>query len=69
MASNLTGRLKAQLARLHNDQQGAALIEYILIIAAIALPLLGLIVWFKDDILEWVGDAYEDATGRDLDAQ
>jgi Flp pilus assembly pilin Flp len=48
-----------KLKALHEDEQGADLIEYVLIIAAIALPLLAVIIWFKDDIVQWIGEAYE----------
>jgi hypothetical protein len=44
------------LARLHNDEQGAEGLEKILIIAAIVLPLLGLLIIFRNKISEWVTD-------------
>jgi Flp pilus assembly pilin Flp len=43
---------------LHSDQQGADMVEYVLIIAAVALPLLAVIIWFWRDISAWAGDAY-----------
>jgi Flp pilus assembly pilin Flp len=52
---------------LHKDEQGADLIEYILIVAAIALPLVGVLLWFKDDIKEWVTDQYEDVKSGNVD--
>ncbi|MBN1941802.1 MAG: Flp family type IVb pilin [Phycisphaerae bacterium] len=45
---------------LHRDEQGADLIEYILIVAAVALPLLGVIIWYRNDIAEWIQGSYED---------
>ena len=39
-----------KLKALHTDEQGADMVEYILIVAAIALPLLGVIIWFWHDI-------------------
>ncbi len=48
------------LKRLHNDEQGADLIEYILIVAAVALPLLGVIIWYRKDIAEWIQGSYEE---------
>ncbi len=49
-----------RIRAIHRDEQGADLIEYILIIAAVALPLLGVIIWFWKDISGWVGETYED---------
>ena len=48
------------LKRLHKDEQGADLIEYILIVAAVALPLLGVIIWYRKDIAEWIQGSYEE---------
>lgn len=49
-----------KLRSLHKDEQGADMVEYILIVAAIALPLLAVIIWFRKDIWQWVSDAYEE---------
>lgn len=49
------------LRSLHKDEQGADMIEYILIIAAIALPLLGVIIWFWKDISAWIKESYDAA--------
>ena len=49
-------RLKA----LHADEKGADMVEYVLIVAAVALPLLAVIIWFWRDISRWVGTAYSD---------
>lgn len=43
------------LSRLHVDEQGAEGLEKLLIVAALVLPLLGLLVYFRDYITEWVG--------------
>ena len=51
-------KLKSRLLALHRDEQGADMVEYILIIAAIGLPLLGVIIWFWKDIKEWMKDLY-----------
>ena len=47
------GRLGNGLRALHRDEQGADMVEYILIVAAIALPLLGFVVYFWGDIKTW----------------
>jgi Flp pilus assembly pilin Flp len=52
--------MRKLIQRLHRDEGGAELIEYILIMAAIGLPLLGLVIWFRNDIWEWVQSLYED---------
>jgi len=49
------------LKSLHRDEQGADMIEYILIVAAVALPLLGVIIWFWKDISAWVKESYDEA--------
>ena len=54
----------AQLARrLHRDEQGADMVEYVLMIAAVALPLLGVLIWFWKDISRWVGEVYSNIRG------
>ncbi len=63
MRNELVSRLKCRLAALHRDQRGADMLEYILIVAAIALPLLAVIIWFWKDISQWAKDAYEAVKG------
>ena len=53
-------RVGRGLRSLHRDQQGADMIEYILIVAAIVLPLLGVIIYFKNDIGQWVSQQYDE---------
>lgn len=52
-------RIGRKLRALHRDEQGADMVEYILIVAAVALPLLGVMIWFWKDLSRWVGDAWE----------
>lgn len=52
-------RFGRALARLHRDEQGAEGLEKLLIIAAVVLPLLGLLIWYRDDIGKWLGTAWE----------
>lgn len=47
------GRFGKALGAFHRDEQGADMVEYILIVAAIALPLLGFVVFFWKEIREW----------------
>jgi len=55
MANWISRKIKA----LHSDEQGADMVEYVLIVAAVALPLLAVIIWFWKDISQWVGGAWE----------
>jgi len=55
MMRAIVNRLKA----LHRDEQGADMVEYILIVAAIALPALAVVVWFRKDIVSWVNNAWQ----------
>jgi len=47
------------LRRLHRDEEGAIGLEHLLIIAAIVLPLLGALLWFRKDITKWVKDLWD----------
>lgn len=47
------------LLRLHRDEQGAEGLEKLLIIAALVLPLLGILMWYRDDITNWIADLWE----------
>jgi|WetSurMetagenome_2_1015567.scaffolds.fasta_scaffold37421_3 hypothetical protein len=51
------------LKKLHADERGAEGLEKLLIIAAIVLPLLGLLIWFSKDVMKWVMDAWNAAKG------
>lgn len=52
-------RISKRLRSLHRDERGADMVEYILIIAAIALPLLAVILWFRNDISQWAKELWE----------
>ncbi len=57
-------RMKDALVALHRDDRGAEGLEKLLIIAAVVLPLLGLLIFFRNEIKEWVTGLWEDASGR-----
>jgi len=59
MKSQVAGILR----RLHRDERGAEGLEKLLIIAAVALPLLGILIYFSKDIMKWVKDLWEQAKG------
>jgi Flp pilus assembly pilin Flp len=48
-------RLVNLMQRLHRSEQGAEGLEKLLIIAAVVLPLLGVLIFARDWIKEWVG--------------
>ncbi len=48
------------MTRVHRDEGGADMVEYILIVAAVALPLLAIMIWFYKDISKWVGELWDD---------
>lgn len=50
--------------RLHRDDRGAEGLEKLLIIAAIVIPLLGVLLIFRRAIQDWVTSSWEDMTGQ-----
>lgn len=59
----MTSRLrtiKDLVTRLHRDEKGAEGLEKLLIVGAIVLPLLGVLIIFRDKISEWVSDKWGD---------
>jgi Flp pilus assembly pilin Flp len=60
MIRGLWNRLK----RLEQDETGAQGLELLLIIAAIVLPLLGVLIWFRNDIMGWVKEIWDTARGK-----
>jgi Flp pilus assembly pilin Flp len=59
----------SHLKTLHRDERGAEGLEKLLIIAAIVLPLLGVLIWFRNDIKDWVKTIWDSASseGKKLD--
>ncbi len=53
------------MVRLYRDERGAEGLEKVLIIGAIVLPLLGLLIIFRNDLTEWVKEIW---TGTQDDA-
>ena len=63
MIRTLSKKLSGRLRALHRDEQGADMVEYILIVAAVALPLLAVIIWFRKDLEHWFKSLWEDTKG------
>ncbi|MCG3180085.1 MAG: hypothetical protein BIFFINMI_02439 [Phycisphaerae bacterium] len=55
----MLSRVKRTLVRFLNDDGGDVKIEYLLLLAVIALPLLGLLIWYRDDLGKWLGQKWE----------
>ncbi len=53
-------KLMKFITKLHRDDRGAEGLEKLLIIAAIVLPLLALLIFFRDWISEWVQGESQD---------
>lgn len=54
--------------KLHGNENGAeAGLERILLVAFIALPLLGLLIYFRDDIAKKIKDLWSSVTGSPTD--
>lgn len=50
---------------LHRDEQGAEMLEYVLVFAAIALPLLAVVIWFWKDISTWAYKLWNSAKDQE----
>jgi len=57
-------RYWTMLKRLHRDDRGAEGLEKLLIIAAIVLPLLGLLIVFRQRIGQWATDMWQQIKGE-----
>jgi Flp pilus assembly pilin Flp len=60
---NLMRQAWRVLRALHKDQQGANMVEYILIIAAISLPLIAVVLYYRNEIADWAKEKWDAARG------
>ena len=58
MASSGMRKMIDQLRRLHRSEQGAEGLEKLLIVGAVVLPLLAVLVIFRNKISEWVSESW-----------
>ena len=56
-------RLADAVRRFHRDERGSQGLEKLLIVAAIVLPLLGLLIIFRNEIKTWVVEIWKQAKG------
>lgn len=63
------GRLGRLLLRLHRDERGAEMVEKLLIVAAISLPLLGVLYFFVNNwLIPWLQEEADEMRGREMDS-
>jgi len=55
--------IRKEIMKIHNDENGADMVEYILVVGAIALPLVAVIIWFWKDISAWAGRLWNGVKG------
>ena len=51
-------RMRDAMVRFHQDEGGIDMVEYVLLIAIVALPLLAVVIWFWKDIAQYVGEMW-----------
>jgi Flp pilus assembly pilin Flp len=62
--SSLLSKVGRALRAFHRDERGAEGLEKILILAAVALPLLGLLIYFRNELGEWLKGIWGTEKGR-----
>ncbi|XAL99292.1 hypothetical protein OT109_17135 [Phycisphaeraceae bacterium D3-23] len=60
----MTKMIKSAMTRIVREEKGAEALEKLLIVAAIALPLLGLLLFFSGAIREWVTNEWTNVQGN-----
>lgn len=60
----ILAQTKQAVLDLYHDDQGAEGLEKLLIIAAVALPLLAVLLFFSGELREWVQTNWESVTGN-----
>lgn len=52
--------LRATASRLHRDDRGAEALEKLLLVAVVVLPFVGVLIFFREQLDEWVRGNWED---------
>lgn len=60
-------RIANQAKKFWSDEQGAEGLEKLLIVGAIILPLLGILIFFKEEITDWVEGIWGDVENDNQD--
>jgi Flp pilus assembly pilin Flp len=60
MMANLAKTAWKRIRQLDRDERGADMVEYILLVAVIALPLLAVIIYYRDKIRDILADMFGD---------
>lgn len=66
--TKILNNMKNAALELWNDEQGAEGLEKVLILAAVALPMLALLVFFFGHIKEWVIEGWDDVQDNKADS-
>ena len=61
----MTSMIKTALTRIVREEKGAEALEKLLIVAAVALPLAGLLIYFSGALRGWVTENWETVQGND----
>jgi Flp pilus assembly pilin Flp len=61
------GGLRKMLLDLHRDERGAEGLEKLLIIAALVIPLLGILIWYGSELKGWLEELWGKVTGKSGD--
>ncbi len=60
MLRNMLSRIGDKAAALYRDEQGADMVEYLLIVVVLALPIAAILIWYRKDIANWVSTLWQD---------
>jgi Flp pilus assembly pilin Flp len=59
MLRNTLARLGRKARALYRDEQGADMVEYLLIVVVLALPIAAILIYYRKEIADWVKSLWE----------